>query len=333
MSSVAVIIPFFQMNCGILRRSIDSILQQRVSQAVEINVIVVDDGSPVSAASELTGLRMEPPFTLTLLRQDNHGVANARNNALRHVRDETDYVAFLDSDDAWHELHLDQAMDALGSGYDLYFTNHRRRGFHNSHFADHCRGLSSFREVPGARHAFVEIPRDSLIALLLDSCPIQISTLFCRRSILPDDPFLEHLKVAGEDVSFFIRAAQRAERCCANTDIMVDCGRGINIYFSRIAWEGDNRIRVLQDRIRAYTFVVEQIELSRDNILSATQLIAELKRDLVFFVCRYAVRERRLPADLSRFGMNGISFALWFAATALGVSAKYVAGLYRPRPG
>jgi succinoglycan biosynthesis protein ExoW len=221
----------------------------------------------------------------------------------------------------------------MALGYDLYFTNHRREGFHNSHFADHCRELSSFQQVHSTQQAFVEVPKDALIALLLDSCPIQISTLVCHRDILPDKPFLEHLKVAGEDVSFFIEATQGAKRCCANTDIMVDCGKGINIYFSRIAWEGDNRIRVLQDRIQAYTFVAETIELSQANLLSTMHLVAELKRDFVFFVCRYFVRERRVPSDLSRFGMNNTSFGLWFAATALSISAKYVVGLYRPRPG
>jgi succinoglycan biosynthesis protein ExoW len=186
--------------------------------------------------------------------------------------------------------------------------------------------------VRSGRHC-LEPPKEALIGLLIESCPIQISTLFCRRNILPDELFLEYLNVAGEDVCFFIQATQRAERCRANPEIMVNCGKGVNIYFSRIAWSGDNRIRVLQDRIHAYTFLVQHVELSRANRLSATRLIAELKRDFAFFVCRYVIRERKLPKELPRFGMNKILFVLWFSVTALNVSAKYMAGAYRPRAG
>jgi glycosyltransferase involved in cell wall biosynthesis len=66
----------------------------------------VDDGSPVSAQSEIAGLIFLAPFTLTVITQKHKGVAAARNVGLRHIDDTTTYIAFLDSEDIWLDGHL-----------------------------------------------------------------------------------------------------------------------------------------------------------------------------------------------------------------------------------
>ena len=62
MTSVAVIIPYFQKRAGILHRALNSVLQQRLSADTRLEVIVVDDGSPVSARAEVATLPFSPPF-------------------------------------------------------------------------------------------------------------------------------------------------------------------------------------------------------------------------------------------------------------------------------
>jgi succinoglycan biosynthesis protein ExoW len=113
MINVAVIIPFFQRQPGILRRALLSILQQRLPPGIAVKVCVVDDGSPISAQSEAEGLEFAPPFHLTIVPQPNAGVAAARNRGLGTVDVDTTYIAFLDSDDMWHEGHLHQGVGAL----------------------------------------------------------------------------------------------------------------------------------------------------------------------------------------------------------------------------
>lgn len=96
---ISVIIPYFQTREGILRRALTSLLEQTLPADAQVDVIVVDDGSPVPATGEIKGLTFTPPFYLILKQQPNGGVAAARNTALVLVRKETTYIAFLDSDD------------------------------------------------------------------------------------------------------------------------------------------------------------------------------------------------------------------------------------------
>jgi len=333
MINIAVIIPFFQREPGILCRALQSILDQRIPPNTKIDIFVVDDGSPVSALDEVEELRFSPPFNLTLIRQNNRGVACARNAALKRLPSSIDYVAFLDSDDVWHERHLESGVGALESGFNFYFSNHRRDGFHESHFIEHCPELLHAPEVPAAGHHLRQVPKETLIASLIQSCPVQTSALIFRRRVAPDSFFPEDLKVAGEDVVFFIDLTKRSERCCANMDITVECGRGINIYFSRISWHGDNRLRILHDRIFSYIHISERMNLSPRNTELARRLTALLERDFVFFACRYVAKERRLPKEISSIAAAKTSFALWFAATALKVVTGWLVGVYRPLPG
>ncbi len=65
---VSVVIPFFQRETELLRRSVESILSQQGSH--EVRVIIVDDGSPVAASDELGDL-LEQDSRLTVLIQKN----------------------------------------------------------------------------------------------------------------------------------------------------------------------------------------------------------------------------------------------------------------------
>ena len=55
MATVAVIIPYYQNRAGILRRALDSVMNQRLSSDVSVDIIVVDDGSPHPARLEIEG--------------------------------------------------------------------------------------------------------------------------------------------------------------------------------------------------------------------------------------------------------------------------------------
>jgi glycosyltransferase involved in cell wall biosynthesis len=98
--TVSVIIPTYNYAC-FLREAIDSAL---VQTRPPLEVIVVDDGSTDDTAAVLAryGDRIR------VLRQQNQGVATARNTGIAAARG--DYLAFLDSDDAWHPRKLELQM-------------------------------------------------------------------------------------------------------------------------------------------------------------------------------------------------------------------------------
>jgi succinoglycan biosynthesis protein ExoW len=53
---VSVITPFFQRQPGLLRKAIESVAAQK-NVSAKVEVVVVDDGSPTTAESEVEGWR------------------------------------------------------------------------------------------------------------------------------------------------------------------------------------------------------------------------------------------------------------------------------------
>ena len=134
MTTVAVLIPYFQKKPGILRRALNSVFAQQIPPGVSIDIILVDDGSPHPARSEISGLNISSPFSFKLIEQSNGGVACARNTGLQNLPVGIQYIAFLDSDDIWDPDHLQHAISYLDKGFDYYFCNNRKRDHHDSYF-------------------------------------------------------------------------------------------------------------------------------------------------------------------------------------------------------
>jgi glycosyltransferase involved in cell wall biosynthesis len=63
-----------------------------------LDVIVVDDGSTDDTAAVVARMSRDHP-QIRMIRTENQGVTRARNVGLRALRDGTDLVSFLDSDD------------------------------------------------------------------------------------------------------------------------------------------------------------------------------------------------------------------------------------------
>jgi|tagenome__1003787_1003787.scaffolds.fasta_scaffold20989222_7 glycosyltransferase involved in cell wall biosynthesis len=88
---VSVVIPTYN-RAHVLGRAIESALQQTYAS---VEVIIADDGS----TDDTEGLVRSYGSRVRYYRQENRGVSSARNLGLRHTRGE--FVALLDSDDAW----------------------------------------------------------------------------------------------------------------------------------------------------------------------------------------------------------------------------------------
>lgn len=92
---VTVIIPAYN-RADFLEYSITSLLRQR--DVVDLDLLVIDDGS-TDETPQLMGRLMAEEPALRYLRQENGGVAKARNCGLDNLLPETELVTFLDSDD------------------------------------------------------------------------------------------------------------------------------------------------------------------------------------------------------------------------------------------
>ncbi|MHC3436834.1 glycosyltransferase family 2 protein [Natrialbaceae archaeon A-gly3] len=105
MPRVSVIVPTYN-RASSLPRAIDSALEQTVD---DLEVVVVDDGSTDHTASVLANY--DDPRVRPVVHATNQGANVARNTGIDHARGE--YVAFLDSDDAWHREKLERQLEAL----------------------------------------------------------------------------------------------------------------------------------------------------------------------------------------------------------------------------
>jgi glycosyltransferase involved in cell wall biosynthesis len=102
---VSVVIPTYQ-RAALLSRALESVRRQTRPAG---EVIVVDDGSTDGTGEMVRG---EFPWA-RYLRQENAGVSAARNLGLAAARG--DWIALLDSDDAWRPDKLERQLAALAA--------------------------------------------------------------------------------------------------------------------------------------------------------------------------------------------------------------------------
>lgn len=330
MITVSVIIPFFQRKPGILRRALLSIVQQRLSPGIVVEVIVVDDGSPIPTQPETEGLTFSHPFHLTIIPQANAGVAMARNTGLKAVDKLTTYIAFLDSDDSWHAGHLTQGIDSMEQGYDFYFCDHARDGHHLSYFAS-CSGLLAQKIQDAPLDSLIPLNREEASTVILRDFATQASTTLYRYSMARELLFDTSMKHAGEDTIFFMNLAAKMRHVCFSPRLMVTCGGGINMYFSNLRWDSEGYFRCLVDGLRARLLIKATVKLSRENMRWNNACIARFRRNFVFHILRHAIHSKGdVPSVLKRLACDDKWFYAWFTAYAFQVVIGRLLGLYKP---
>lgn len=109
MKKFSVIIPVYKVE-KYIAATVQSVLQQTYK---EFELLIIDDGSPdqsVEICQQFTDPRIK------IIRQQNRGLAGARNTGIRQAQGE--YLAFLDGDDLWlpqklekHLAHLENSID------------------------------------------------------------------------------------------------------------------------------------------------------------------------------------------------------------------------------
>lgn len=234
MPGTAVIIPFFQREAGVLATAIRSALAQR--NAGPITVVVCDDGSPVAADAELAALSCEERERVVLVRQANAGAGPARNAALDAMPADTEWIAFLDSDDRWGPDHIARSVAALQAGHDLCFADVQRDGEAGTHFQN-----ASFRpgqhEPIGALPGLYRFTGDFLAQNLMLS-PVSISSVVMRAGTLGD---LRFPTMAFEDLMYWFEAARRGPRVAFDGTLQVHYGSG-NITLTD-GWKSPRELR------------------------------------------------------------------------------------------
>jgi succinoglycan biosynthesis protein ExoW len=203
-----------------------------------VDILVVDDGSPVPAGGEIGELNIAVPFQLRLIEQPNPGVAVARNTALAAVPADTTYTAFLDSDDIWDPKHLATALDALERGYDFYFCDGRRINDTSSTFTDSAAAppFKDFLSNSAARvigDRLCELETVPFFSQSLLRAGYGIPAVVYRKAVAPALVFDTSLREVGEDSLFLLQLIQKCQKICCSTRELVLFADGVNIFASK----------------------------------------------------------------------------------------------------
>lgn len=109
----SVVMPVYNVE-EYLEESIESIVNQTIGFEENIQLILVNDGSPDNSGEICEKYKEKYPENIVYIKQENSGVSVARNTGLDFVKGE--YVNFLDSDDLWNDT-------AFADVYDFFEEN------------------------------------------------------------------------------------------------------------------------------------------------------------------------------------------------------------------
>lgn len=216
---ISVVIPTFN-RAGPLETALKSVFGQTLAPH---EVIVVDDGS-----SDDTHDRVTDAFgdRVRYLRQPNRGVSAARNTGIQQVTG--NWIAFLDSDDAWLPDKLQQQVKALRQqpGYRFCHTDEMwfRRGV---------------RVNPMKKH---QKTGGYIFERCLPLCVISPSSVLMHRDCFDDMGRFDESLPACEDYDYWLRYCSRYPVLYVDKPLLIKNG-GHADQLSRRYW-GMDRFRI-----------------------------------------------------------------------------------------
>ncbi|MEQ9061252.1 MAG: glycosyltransferase family A protein [Gammaproteobacteria bacterium] len=297
---VYIIVPFFQHKRGILARAIRSVCAQRQifdhPDVERIELIVVDDASPVRAESELNDVQFPVHLKYRIIHQDNQGPAGARNRGL-DVADKDGFIAFLDSDDEWGPDHLARAVTSLQSGYDVYACN-----WIPLNATKDVMRMPSRRSLTLTPSAILgdagEIVGDPLISEM--NAPMcKLSGLAYRMSRFSSLRFDARLRNASEDRLFVYMMMMSRPKVMISKIIEVYSGRGINVYES-VPWGGVSSLAIVYDQTSATLKARDQLTHHEKAKTMLRRQLCTQRRDFAAIFWHMLVRFRLPLRQLAR---------------------------------
>jgi glycosyltransferase involved in cell wall biosynthesis len=118
MPKISIVIPAYNAQ-NVLTETLNSVLEQTLA---DWELVIVDDGSMDGTFQLASGYANED-LRIRVVRQENQGVAAARNFGMSQISAASESVIFLDHDDLWRQ-------DALATLYSALMSNPSAVGAH-----------------------------------------------------------------------------------------------------------------------------------------------------------------------------------------------------------
>ena len=296
--TIAVIIPFFQRESGILSKALASIANQNCL-GDDLYVMVVDDCSPIPVATELQTCPPPAGLRIKVLQQPkNSGPNEARNAGLQNLEPGTQIVAYLDSDDAWEGDHLARAVRVLASGYSAYFAN-------LYHLGDTVNEFEKAKRVHPEDHPM--IGDDPTLRAYQGDMVHQISTanIIFMPSLVIDVAALGGARFplahrhGGGDYLYWMDLIQHGAKFAFSTLPEVRCGSGINMWYGS-GWGTDGLAMRIVDEARFRRTVLTKYANAVATKDSLRNRLAELQVNMIQDVAHRLRRRKKVEWEVIR---------------------------------
>ena len=195
----SVIIPVYNVE-QYLAETLDSVINQTVGFEENIQIILVNDGSPDDSEKICMEYKEKYPDNIVYVKKENGGVSSARNEGIQYA--EGKYVNFLDSDDCWEPKAFERVLKFFDDNYDIIDVVGARKKFFDAKTGYHPLDYKfSVTKIVDLRDEYEFIQMD-------------VTGAFIKNEAIGDTRFSERLKY-GEDA------------CFINTIILEKCMLGV----------------------------------------------------------------------------------------------------------
>ena len=122
----SVIIPIYNVY-DYLEETILSVINQSIGFKKNIQMILVNDGSPDNSEEICLKYKDMYPENIIYIKKENSGVSETRNEGMKYI--EGEYVNFLDSDDTWEKDVFKKAYKMFTKNPDIILIGVRQKYF------------------------------------------------------------------------------------------------------------------------------------------------------------------------------------------------------------
>ena len=187
---ISIVVPIYNVE-NYLRQCLDSIQNQTYKK---FDCIMVNDGSTDSSQQIAEEYLTDSRFKL--INQSNKGLSGARNTGINHIREESIFVAFVDSDDYIYPDFLETLIEHIEDDVDI--IEGMIENFHDEIKVD--------RVCHNFEKKILITKDDKLGELALNELRVSVFPKLFRKSLLTEDFFpegwiFEDLAVVPELVS------------------------------------------------------------------------------------------------------------------------------------
>ena len=247
---ISVVIPTLN-RINTLQRALDSVINQTYKPA---EIIVVDNGS---SDGTLKFLREQYP-KITTLKENKIGVSSARNKGIKKSINQ--WIALLDSDDAWHPRKLEIQTSMLDSALKEYNLIHTDEVWFRNN--KHINQMKKHKKQGGY-----------IFERCLSLCCISPSSVLFKKNILDKVGLFDESLPVCEDYDMWLKICSSEEVLFAQDKLTYKYG-GHKDQLSKSYWGMDRfRIKSIENIIKNFDLTYKQKKQAKKELIKKLKII------------------------------------------------------------